>query len=364
MTSFADILQLCVDCLFENMWLLIVYGGLVLLLWIFVNYDSGIRVQDIPQGMLPRSPAELPVAHVRVLIINVRRNLLQGLEDMLDWFKPDRLKFLASFFVRILEFIYGVRGNAWDLLRSLKAALIFYFVLIPLPAAFMPPVGGQQIDPSAQLLAATIILIFLNAVGDAFSVNFSVRIVRSALNFTTNSRDPKESDIDEPNRESRGSDVRLELKFYLLLLLDFIVASGFLVLVLMGSSVMYGVQIGEYPLTLDRATLNLMFESAMEFDRLLGALYWFANDADGFLGQPGIPGMLFFSVTTFFPTMLIAVAAIIWLLILPVRVLVTSGIGRFKALIISQICVFIICLAVSVTNAIDVRAAYAFIITT
>lgn len=359
----SRLVQICVDCLVDNAWYVGAYAGIVLLLWLSINYKSG-REEEIPSGMLPTPSADLPAAHLKALAANLRRRLVEKRDEFLNFFKHENLQALASSFVHTLEWVYGIRGNYWDFARSFKAALVFYFVIIPLPAAFMPPVGGIQIAPSAQLMVATVILIFANAIGDMFSVNCSVKIIRKALNIPRNEMSREETYSEQQNLSSTKIELIEELKFYGYLFLDLIVATSFLILVLMISSVMYGVQIGEFGLSSDKATLLLMWDSAWNFDRLFGAFYWFANDPTGFLGQPGIPGMLVFSLTTFFPTLLIGLSAFIWVMVLPIRILISKEIGRIQALIASQACVFLICLGFSVTTSIDVRAAYALITTT
>ena len=354
----TSIVQLCIECLVDNVWLIGVYGGLIFLLWLSINYDSG-HEEGIPSGMIPNPSSDLPSAHLRTFIGTYRRRFRGKLDEFLGFFKHENLRSLASSFVQTLEWLYGIRGNYWDFVRSFKTALVFYFVIIPLPAAFLPPVGGTQIDPSAQLMLATVLLILANAIGDMISVNCSSKIIRTALSLSR-TRNHKNS-----NKKSNNDTSPLnELKLYIFLLLDLIVATGFLILVLMASSVMYGIQIGEFDFNSEVKTLALMWESAKDFYRLFGAFYWFANDPDGFLGQPGIPGMAVFSLTTFFPTLLIGLSAFIWILVLPIRILLSKKISRFTTLIASQLCVFVICLGYSVTTSIDVRAAYALITTT
>ncbi len=343
----TKLIQICVDCLADNAWVLGAYGGLVFVLWLSINYNSG-QDKDIPSGMLPNPSADLPSTHLKVLVRTYRKRIVEKLDDFLSLFRHENLRFLASSFVQILEWVYGIRGNYWDFARSFKAALVFYFVIIPLPAAFLPPVGGVQINPSAQLMTATVMLIFANAIGDMFSVNCSAKIIRTALKLPKIGNPMSETNDETPNSSTTKISVFNEIKFYSFLLIDLTIAVGFLILVLMASSVMYGVQIGEFGFNSDATTLSLMWESALNFKRLFGAFYWFASDPNGFLGQPGIPGMLIFSLTTFFPTLLIGLSAFIWLMVLPIRMLLTKEIGRFTTLFASQICVFVICLGISV----------------
>lgn len=333
---------------------------LVFILWLLlINYDdSNSQAKDIPREMLPNPSADLPL-HLRTLIKSLHHCRSTSLKKLFVFFKPETLLFFAAIFLKTLERLYSIRGDCWDYVRSFKTALCFYFIIIPLPAAFLPPVNGTQIDPSLQLAIATLLLIFINAVGDTISVNCSSRIIRGALNFPR----AKNHEISTGSADSQVS-VKHEMKLYIFLLLDLVCATGCLILVLMVSSILYGVQVGEYALNFQPETLSLMLESAKDFCRLFGALYWFEEDPDAVLGQPGIPGMILFSLTTFFPTLLIGLSALFWLLVFPIRILLSGKSNRFIKLATSELFIFMLCLGYVFIISIDIRAAYALIITT
>ena len=334
---------------------------LAFILWLLlINYDDGnSQAKDIPRGMLPNPSADLPL-QFRTLIKSLHRCRSTSLNKLFVFFKPETLLFFAAIFLKTLERLYSIRGDYCDYARSFKTALCFYFIIIPLPAAFLPPVNGTQIDPGFQLAIATLLLIFINAVGDTISVNCSSRIIRRALNLSR----AKNQEISTVSENSQVS-VKHEMKLYTFLLLDLICATGCLILVLMISSILYGVQVGEYALNFQPETLSLMLESAKDFRRLFGALYWFEEDPDAFLGQPGIPGMIFFSLTTFLPTLFICLSALFWLLVSPIRILLSKKkINRFIKLAISELFIFLLCLGYVFIISIDVRAAYDLIITT
>lgn len=350
-TTFMDI---CISCFVENVWWVAPYAGLVLVLWFSKNYDSGEKPAQIPNSMLPNSPSDLASESFHSMVSSFGDRLTQVLDDFLEFFRPHKLRSIVTIFLQAIEWIYGIRGNNWDYLRSFKTALVFYFILIPLPAAFLPPVGGVQIAPSPELLVATIILILANALGDMFSVNCSSKIIRSALRI----------DREHGSNLSKRTGHFGEVRFYCTLLLDLLIATLILILVLMASSIMYGVQIGEFGLDTDLHTIGQMWNAALNFDRLFSAFYWFANDPEGFLGQPGIPGMVAFSITTYLPTLLLGCSAIIWLLVLPIRILLSSRLSKLSSLVASQVCVMTICVCITVTRSIDLRAVYSFVTTT
>ena len=355
-------IQFCVECFLNPFWWAWgVYGVLVFILWLLlINYDDSNNQakNDIPRNRLPNPSADLS-SHLRPLIESLQHRRSASLNMFFVCFKPETLGSLAAIFIKILEWIYSIRGDYYDYARSFRAALCFYFAIIPLLAAFLPPVNGTQIDPSLQLAIATLILIFINAVGDTISVNCSSRIIRRALNLSR----AKNHEIYNVSADSQVS-VKYEAKLYTFLLLDSVCATGCLILVLMVSSIMYGIQVGEYALNFQPATLSLMLESAKDFCRLFGALYWFEEDPDAVLGQPGIPGMIIFSLTTFLPTLFIGLSALLWFLVIPIRILLSwKKINRFIKLAVSETVIFALCFGYVFIISIDIRAVYAFIIT-
>ena len=353
-------IQICVECFLNHCWWGWVYSGLVFILCILlIKYDdSNSQAKNIPRGMLPNPSADLP-SLLRTVIKSWHHCQSASLNKLFVFFKPETLRSIATIFIIVLERFYSIRGDYCDYARSFKTALCFYFIIIPLPAAFLPPVNGAQIDPGVQLMIATLLLIVVNAVGDTISVNFSSRIIRRALNLSR-AKNHEKSTVSADSQVS----VKDEINLYTFLLLDLVCATGCLILVLMVSSVLYGVQVGEYTLNYEPATLSLMLESAKDFCRLFGALYWFEEDPDAVLGQPGIPGMILFSLTTFLPTLFIGLSALAWFIVFPIRILFLSKkINLFIKFFASEFFVFVLCLGYVLIISIDIRAVYALIIT-
>lgn len=361
----VDFKRVCVECLTSNVHLFLGYAIVAFLLWLALNYDQGEIEEAIPEGMLPRPPTDISSMDFLRFAAVFRRTIIDQLTDALGILRHQTLVWLVKVVLAIFRTVYGIRGNGWDYLRAFKAALIFYFILIPLPAAFMPPVGAGQIEPSAALLIATIALILINAVGDAISINFSVKIYKTAI-VNQSDEDLFRSYDKRILLFSRRpeSDLEREVQFYLTLLIDFAIATLCLIGVLMISSVLYGIQIGEFSFSKDPETLGLMWEAAKDFWRLSSTFYWFANDPEGFSGQPGIPGMLIFSITTYLPTLCLAVCAVIWLFLLPLRILLSTRLNNKARLAVSQVLIYVGCIVITVATAIDWRDAYAFFITT
>lgn len=357
--------KICFDCLTSNLHLFLGYAFVAFAAWVALSYDSGLHEQEIPQSKLPRPPSEFSSSDLKIMLSIFRKSIVSRLMDAIKVLQHTTLVWIVKFILKVFESAYGIRGNRWDYLRAFKTALVFYFVLIPLPAAFMPPVGVTQIAPNAELMIAVVLLVVINAVGDSISINFSVRVYRTAI-----VNQGHKSDLPGIDQhfllflKTAETDFGREIQFYLTLFLDFLFALMCLVVVLMASSVLYGIQVGEFSFSTDPANLSLMWDAALNFKRLAGTFYWFANDPGGFGGQPGIPGMFVFSITTFLPTFALALSALIWLFVLPLRILLATRIRNHTRLVISQAFIYVVCVLTTLAASIDAKAAYVFFTTT
>lgn len=361
----SEFRNICVDCLTSNLHLFLGYAFVAFAAWVALSYDSGLQEQEIPQSKLPRLPSEFSSSDLKIMLGVFRRSIVSHLTNAIKVLHHTTLVWVVKIILKVFESVYGIRGNGWDYLRAFKTAMVFYFVLIPLPAAFMPPVGVTQIAPNAELLVAVVLLVVINAVGDSISINFSVRVYRTAIvNQELQRNIPEAEQQFLLFLKTAKTDFGREIQFYLTLFLDFLFAVVCLVVVLMASSVLYGIQIGEFNFSTAPANLSLMWDAAWSFKRLAGTFYWFANDTGGFGGQPGIPGMFIFSITTFLPTFALALSALVWLFVLPLRILLARRIQNHTRLVISQAFIYVVCVLTTLAASVDAKTAYAFFTTT
>lgn len=343
--------HLCAECLRSfgpPFW---VYAFLVLVVWGWTRLH---KLQDsaIDPSCLPQPPADVSLSRLEHESLATARSHLRI-------FDPSNFRVLVLVFLSILKTIYNIRLNSWDYFRAFKTSLILYFIVVPLPAAFMPPVGHIQAAPDGHLLFATLMLILVNALGDCISVNVTVRNYERALRFARQHADTEAESWDR----AAPTNATAEMRFYLMTAIDLALAAAMLVAVLMASSVLFGIQVDEYDFAFDLSTLYAMKDRALAFWSLTGELYWFRNSEGGFLGQPGIPGMFIFGVTTFLPTFVVGLAAVLWTLVLPIRIVLGRTRGRLRTLLAAQIAVFVLCFVATVISSIDYAEAYGRLIT-
>lgn len=329
----AELYKICKFCLFDGAYLF--YAVFVFAVSLLassartpvaepVRYDPG-RLPPMPGGELPfpRNPPKISIV-----------------ADTFA-FALDLASF--SFFLRItrsaLEFIrtiFLMRDNPTPL-RSFWRYLNVYYLVIVLPAAFMPPVEHAQRPPDFNLLAAVSLLICVNALGDVISVRIILDIFKKY--------DPDK--FAKLSQEDPWSRLRAEVFYYLAVLRGGLYCLLVLCAVLMCSSVLYGVQIGQMDFGLSHDFLRNVWERAVRFPELATTLYWF-RDQPGPFGLAGIPGLFLYGLTTFLPIIILSAVAVVWLLLVPFRIAVnlpatTSPVVR---VISAESAVFAMCLAI------------------
>lgn len=362
-------INICVDCLSEHKTWFLLSAFIVLFLWCIRGISVTHKADPIDGSLLPQPAADFPGCVLgyleRTVLSEIQTRLASVIDDahkILNLFHVLTLFGLVSWLVKFMTWFYRQNGNGWDYLRAFKTSLIFYLVVIPLPAAFLPPVGHVQTDPDVHLLIATLLLILVNAVGDMVSVKITIWNYRHAMNMAVHMGIARNA-YGKQNKLTFSSGVREELIFYGMTVLDLFFASLSLIGVLMISNILFGVQIGQYKFTADMESLGMMWDQATSFWVLRHELYWFRGDEDGFMGYPGIPGMLIFGITTYLPTILVGLAAIVWTLALPIRIIFGKTMGSIARLTTSQFVVFTYCMFVVMLSSLDFKELYGFLIT-
>jgi len=233
---------------------------------------------------------------------------------------------------------------------------VFYFLIIPLPAAFLAPIGYAQAQPDIHLLTAVVLLIFVNAIGDLISTRITIRIFENILSICR-----KRPPVEKNGRLKQGA--LFELKIYFTTILDMIAVIAVLCCVLVLSSVLFGVQIGAYRFSFEFETLASMWDRATRFPELFSELYWFRDFGETVDPIGGIPGMLIFGATTFIPTIIILGCSLIWSLTIPLRVVLQLPKSKVSRIFSAELSVFAVCLIVSGIFSVNVPGVYSFLTT-
>ena len=171
--SVGQLVAICKDCLlFSSSGLFMAYGILVLLL----SFTPSAGSESKKAKKAGRSPSRRPPIIGEIGEITAPRPSVAALVLQLV-LKIASFRFFAYLVATVLAFIRAVffMRDKPSFGRSFLRYFLFYFVIIPLPAAFMPPVGDLQRKPDFQLMFAVVLLIVINALGDAISVRVTLR---------------------------------------------------------------------------------------------------------------------------------------------------------------------------------------------
>jgi hypothetical protein len=341
--------MICEECLFGSSGLFLAYGFLVFILSITPVNQLAFQTAKPSRGTKIKKPPMIgelgkitkPTTPADVLILRLVLQLASF--------------YFFSFLVgKVLTFIRIVfrMNDKPSIMKSLWRYLLFYFVIVPLPAGFMPPVGGIQRKPDFQLLCAVVLLIIVNAIGDTISVRITLRKF-AKLKF-------EKATIEDIRVENFWAAVRNEISYYLAVIqgatYSLLVLSG----VLAASSVLYGVQTGALDFAFSWKFLTGAWERILATPSIVFAFYWF-RDQHGPFGLPGIPGLFLYGLTTFVPMIALFILGLIWLALLPFRIAVNLPGSAPVRIISSELAVIAVCITAKVLFNASLLDGYLFL---
>jgi len=341
---------ICKDCiLFSSSGLFLAYGILVFVA--SVTPFNEIALQKANRGA-PAAFRKPPMIGELGELTNPRPSI--GVLVLQLILKIASFRFFAFLVSKLLDFIkivFLMRDNP-SFGRTFLRYFLFYFVIIPLPAAFMPPVGDAQRKPDFQLLCAVVLLIVVNALGDAISVRVTLSKF-AALKF-------EKTTIEDTRAEEFWAAVRNEISYYLAVVRGALYSLLVLVSVLALSSVLYGVQIGELDFAFSWKFLVGVLERIWQTPSLAFDFYWF-RDEPGPFGLPGIPGLFLYGLTTFAPMIALFVLGTAWLALLPLRIAVNLPGPIPLRIVSSELGVIAVCITAKELFNIDLLRTYFFL---
>jgi hypothetical protein len=232
----AELYNVCKLCLFDGVYLF--YG-----LFVFVVSIAASKADSQNAGRLQVEQGRLPpIAGGELLYPSPLGP--PGTSKVTDMFGYVLGFASFSFFLRIansaiqfIRTIFLMTDNPTPL-RSFLRYFNIYYLIIVLPAAFMPPVSHPQRAPDFQLLAAVVLLICVNALGDVISVRVILGIFKKFEPLT----------CAVLKQASPWESLRNEVTYYLAVVRGGLYSFAVLIGVLVCSSILYGVQIGQMAL--------------------------------------------------------------------------------------------------------------------
>jgi hypothetical protein len=350
--SFASI---CQDCLLLNGSLFYLAYGLIVLAASLTPFNNVRQNIEKSIAALPPFPGELGKLRTLRTYPKPRASIGALLLTAILGFAS--FKFFQCVITGVLNFIRTVllmRDNP-TFFTSFRRYLVLYLVIVPLPAAFMAPVAYAQRKPDFQLLSAVVLLICINALGDAVSIRVTLHNFEN-LKF-------EKTSIDDSSAENFWAGVRNEALYYFAVVKGTLLSLAVLVAVLACSSVLYGVQIGHLNFAFTTAFLEGAWERVLQFPGLAFEMYWFRGEPGPF-GLSGIPGIFLYGLTTFLPIIGLFFLAVLWLILLPFRIAVNLPATLPLRIVSSEFAVFFVCVVASQVLKINVLGLYSFLMHT
>src|SRR5262245_37305751 len=168
--------DVCKFCLFNGAYL--IYGLLVFAVSVSASIANSTNNRDAEaaRGRLPPMPGgelQYPTSRPppKTFIVTDIVVLLLGYANFPFFIR------LVKYSIRFIRAIFLMRDNPTPLQSFWRYFNIYYLVIV-LPAAFMPPVLHAQRTPDFHLLAAVVLLICVNALGDMVSVRLTLASFR------------------------------------------------------------------------------------------------------------------------------------------------------------------------------------------
>jgi hypothetical protein len=327
----AELYSVCKFCLFDGFYL--IYGLFILAVSILAS-KADQPIAD--RGRLPPIPGrelQYQIAEHKPDISIVTKNFKIALSIA----SFSSFVYITQSATRFIRTIFLMADNP-TLLRSFWRYFNIYYLLVFMPAAFMPPVSHPQRPPDFQLLAAVMLLICANALGDLISVRVILRIFKKFDPLTRA----------HLNNSSQLEVIKYEITYYFAIIRGGLYSLFVLIAVLVISSICYGVQIGQMDFAFSEEFFRNAWDRIARFPEIAFTLYWF-RDQPGPFGFAGIPGLLIYGLTTFLPIIILFFLAIIWLLLIPFRIAVNlpATTSPTVRVISAEAAVFAMCLTIS-----------------
>jgi hypothetical protein len=306
----SEILKICKVCLFDGAYLFYaVFVFLVSLAALRTNKYAVAGAAGPAAEVLPPLPGgELPFLQPRTQPrVSVVGDAFSYAVDLASF---SFFLLMTRWALDLIRTIFLMRDNP-SFIRSFWRYLNVYYLVIVLPAAFMPPVAHPQRAPDFNLLAAVSLLILINALGDVVSV-------RLILNLFKTFDPEKFLRLPESDPWRR---LRAEVTYYLAVLRGGSYCVLILCAVLVVSSILYGIQIGQMDFGFTSDFFLNAWDRILKFPELVTTMYWFRNQPGPF-GWTGIPGLFLYGLMTFLPMIILSTFATFWLLLIPFRIAV------------------------------------------
>lgn len=343
------LIAICGKCfIFASSYLYLAYGLIVAFLSLLDldKVSEAPPVNSVSPSKLPPIPGELSFFQPKS---SISAQILARL--MLDAFSVDAFRRLVQSTVKFIRVAFLMKDNPSPV-RSFLRYLNLYLIIVPLPAALFWPVLHTQRTLDFQLVLAAILMMVVNAAGDAVSIRFFLR------NFEHLPFGPIETGVKAVPRF--WASAQSELAYFLKVAKGTGYSLAVLIVVLALSSVLFGVQTGQFDIELSARFAAGAWNRITHFYDIAFEPYWIMGRPAPFATK-GFPGLFLYGIITFIPMIVLFMLTALWTLLLPIRLALTFPGGTVARVIMSELSVILLCIAVTHFLNVDFVRLYNFL---
>lgn len=319
----SDLSKVCLDCLSLNS------QGYSLFYGIIVLYAGLARSNQLSHIENSHAPGISDLSQFTIPPPTLQAMILQFLSSFMT---PNTYVSILNSFALKIDRITGVSRRSFA--HNVAVFFLFYYLIVSAPAAVMMPVNYDA-KYNFDSIAALFLMMLTNAAGDVVSFKITMNNVRKITRF----QEKLTNDIKEPDfRDS----IKTEITLYVITISDMILASAVCFLVLLLTSVYFGISIGEYKLEASYEALSGSYKRILCFWSTAWEPYWISKNW-GEVSGGGLPMLLFYSVSSFIPTLIFVLFSVLWTILMPMRIIFFSKMKTLTKIIASEVVVFVLC---------------------
>lgn len=318
-----DLANVCLDCLSLNSsGFGMLYAAIVLYVGLVYSRQSP-QPQQASVGMPDLSQFAIPVASFQTMVLQITAAFLT----------PNTYVATLMFCARKMDQLTGVSRRSF--IGNVIVFFLFYYFIVSAPAAVMLPTNYPGAKYDLQSIAALFLMMLTNATGDVISYKITMANVKRVTEFQAKA-------IGRRNHTSFVDCIKTELSLYAITLIDMAFAFAICLVVLLLTSVYFGVSVGEYKFEFSQQALSGATKRLLMFWDTALEPYWIKKDWADSSGN-GLPMLLIYSVSSFIPTILFAAFAALWTFLMPIRIIFFANIKKPIKILASEFSVLALC---------------------
>ena len=324
--SFFNLCKQCIDIHQTSTLIFGAYVAVISLASLFKNKT----IRDAKQHSVQVTPAS-DLGNQNMFPNKLSRKFLNLLVNAVS------INNFVIFFGKTTDFLNRVSfsDNKSFFKRVFYLFIAYYMIVTPF-AFIMYPIK-YSVNNTSYALISLFLMMLTNAFGDAISFKITLKNASKIKSYNIADR---YFDVAN-NTEELLDSFKFEFKLYITMIRDALIALWIFVCVIVLTSVYFGSSIGEYGFA-DLSIVTDSYNRILYFWETINTPYRFRESI--IKSNIELPMLLIFSITSFIPTLLILLTALIWTFLLPIRLVIKLNLDRKYKFSLAQATIFIFCM--------------------